>query len=491
MAEAISGPRVLSARGRADGVSWQATHGRVLFTTDFVVVAVVVILGVIVTDLFVGIQPFRPMLLGLVAGAACAIVWMGLLAISGSRSGRVVGTGVDEYRRVTRSTFIAFAVVGLAAYLVPIPGLRVFIVVGLPAGLLGLVINRWLCRCWLTAQRRKGRMSHRVILVGSEDSIARTAADLSRVPAAGLRVVGACTSSGTVAGEIAGFPDIPVSGSLDRITDSLAATRADTVVITSANELSATAVRELSWKLEPGRQHLIVAPSLTDIGGPRLHTRPVAGLPLIHVETPRYDGGKIYAKRVFDVVSSGSLILLLGPALLVIAMIVRLGDPGTVLFRQERIGLHGERFFMLKFRSMYMDAEERLAELTDVDRGEGNSVMFKMKDDPRVTPIGKILRRFSLDELPQLFNVFLGSMSLVGPRPPLPREVEQYAKVVHRRFLVKPGITGLWQVSGRSNLDWDETVRLDLFYVENWTMAGDFIILLKTLRAVLARDGAY
>ena len=236
---------------------------------------------------------------------------------------------------------------------------------------------------------------------------------------------------------------------------------------------------------------IIVAPSLTDIGGPRLHTRPVAGLPLIHVETPRYDGGKLHAKRVFDFVGSGLLIALLSPVLIGIAMFIRLSTPGTVIFRQKRIGLRGEEFEMLKFRSMYEDAEDRLAELARNEGEAGNSIMFKMRDDPRVTPIGKILRRYSLDELPQLFNVFFGSMSIVGPRPPLPREVEQYAEHVHRRFLVKPGITGLWQVSGRSNLDWDETVRLDLFYVENWTTTGDLIILWKTLRAVVASDGAY
>ena len=158
---------------------------------------------------------------------------------------------------------------------------------------------------------------------------------------------------------------------------------------------------------------------------------------------------------------------------------------------RSAIGLGGETFHMLKFRSMYVDAEERLAELQSEARDRGNDVMFKMKDDPRVTRVGAFLRRFSLDELPQLFNVFRGEMSLVGPRPPLDREVQQYSESVHRRFLVKPGITGLWQVSGRSDLDWEETVRLDLFYVENWTMTGDLVILLKTVRAVLKSEGAY
>ena len=248
-------------------------------------------------------------------------------------------------------------------------------------------------------------------------------------------------------------------------------------------------MRELSWSLEPGRQHLVVAPSLTDIGGPRIHTRPVAGLPLIHVETPRYEGMKLYTKRGFDLVGSALLILLLSPFLAIIGIAIRLSTPGTVLFRQDRVGINGHQFKMLKFRSMVTDAEAQLAGLRELS--EGNAVMFKMKDDPRITPIGKFLRRFSLDELPQLFNVFGGSMSLVGPRPPLEKEVSEYENHVHRRFLVKPGVTGLWQVSGRSNLSWEDTVRLDLYYVENWSMTGDVAILWRTAKAVLAREGAY
>jgi len=209
------------------------------------------------------------------------------------------------------------------------------------------------------------------------------------------------------------------------------------------------------------------------------------------VETPRYEGGKKFAKRAFDIVASGIGIVLLLPVFGIVAAIIRLSSPGPILFRQERVGYNGNRFDMLKFRSMVVDAEVQLADLLAEQRDEGNSVLFKMRNDPRVTPIGKFLRRFSLDELPQLFNVFDGSMSIVGPRPPLQREVVQYEDHVHRRFLVKPGITGLWQVSGRSNLSWEDTVRLDLYYVENWSLTGDVVILWKTAKAVFERDGAY
>jgi exopolysaccharide biosynthesis polyprenyl glycosylphosphotransferase len=227
-----------------------------------------------------------------------------------------------------------------------------------------------------------------------------------------------------------------------------------------------------------------------DVAGPRIHIRPVAGLPLVHVETPRYEGAARAVKRGFDIVASASGLLMLAVPFLIMASAVKM-DGGPVFFRQERVGKNGNRFRMLKFRSMIPDADKQMAALSVVERTEGNEVMFKLANDPRITRVGGFLRRYSLDELPQLVNVLRGDMSLVGPRPPLPREVEQYEAHVNRRFLVKPGITGLWQVSGRSDLDWETSVRLDLFYVENWSLTRDMQILAKTLTAVLRSDGAY
>jgi exopolysaccharide biosynthesis polyprenyl glycosylphosphotransferase len=354
---------------------------------------------------------------------------------------------------------------------------------------LALLASRWIWRQWLTAQRSKGLYSSRVLLVGSRASVTAIAKDLNRVPQAGYVVVGACVPGDAIGEYLLG--SIPVSTNLDQLQATMLAAGADTVVVTSSDELPPERIRELSWALEPGRQHLVLAPSLTDVGGPRIHMRPVAGLPLIHVETPRYEGLKRFSKRAFDIISSATLIVLLSPIIAATAVGVRLSTPGAVLFRQDRVGLNGAHFNMLKFRSMVVDAESQLVTLQDASRAEGNTVMFKMKNDPRVTPMGGFMRRFSIDELPQLFNVLGGSMSLVGPRPPLDREVAVYEHHVHRRFLVKPGITGLWQVSGRSNLSWEDTVRLDLYYVENWSITGDLMILWRTARAVLARDGAY
>ncbi|QWT24891.1 sugar transferase [Subtercola sp. PAMC28395] len=421
---------------------------------------------------------------------AVVLLWMLTLSLYGSRGDRIVGTGNSEYRVIFDVSWRLFGLFAIFAFLFRIDFSRGFFLISLPLGVIALVVSRVLWRRWLKKQRKSGFYSAQVLLVGSMDSVLHIAKELGRFPEAGYHVVGACTASGRVADYLPGT-DIPIAGSVDLIGPAIAATGADTIVITSSDELSPDKIRELSWSLEPGRQHLVVAPSLTDIGGPRIHTRPVAGLPLIHVETPRYEGFKRYQKRIFDVVSSGALILLLSPVLIGIAMIVRLSTPGPVFFRQERVGLNGSRFSMMKFRSMVPDAEALLNELVLEDRDAGNTMLFKMKDDPRITPIGKVLRRYSLDELPQLFNVFRGDMSLIGPRPPLQREVDQYENHVHRRFLMKPGITGLWQVSGRSDLSWEDSVRLDLYYVENWSMVGDFVILLKTARAVLGSDGAY
>ncbi|MGV8896373.1 MAG: sugar transferase [Rhodoglobus sp.] len=418
------------------------------------------------------------------------LCWMFALSIYGTRGYRVVGTGSTEYKLIADATFRLFGLVAIVSFLFQIEFARGYILIAFPMGLLVLLFSRWMWRQWLGAQRADGNYSSTVLLIGSEQSAVHFATELARYPRAGYRVVGACVPRGQHADTLPGTA-VPVFGDVNSLHDALAASGADTVVITSSAELPPQKLRELSWSLEPGRQHLVMAPALTDIGGPRIHTRPVAGLPLIHVETPRYEGFKNFAKRAFDLVGSSVLIALGSPILAGIALAVRLSTSGPVLFRQERVGISGTTFTMLKFRSMVTDAEERLEALQDEDRAAGNAVMFKMKNDPRVTPIGAVLRRFSLDELPQLFNVFRGSMSLVGPRPPLAREVDVYENHVHRRFLVKPGITGLWQVSGRSNLSWEDTVRLDLYYVENWSMTGDLMILWRTARAVLGRAGAY
>ncbi|MET3636596.1 sugar transferase [Curtobacterium oceanosedimentum] len=416
-------------------------------------------------------------------------VWMTGLAVYDTRGPRVIGVGSTEYRLVADASVRVFGFIAIAAYLLRVDLARGYVLIAFPVGILVLLLSRWMWRQWLVAERKHGGYSARVLLVGSTASVLHIGRELARSPEAGYRVVGAAVASGT-RGVLPGST-IESHGGIDDVAEALAATGADTVVITSSDDLPPERVRQLSWSLEPGRQHLVVAPSLTDIGGPRIHTRPVQGLPLIHVETPTYSGRKLYTKRAFDLVGSALLIIVLSPVLILLAILVKAGSPGPVFFRQERVGLNGGTFHMIKFRSMVVDAEARLQELSALDRAEGNTVLFKMKNDPRVTRVGAFMRRYSLDEVPQLFNVLLGNMSLVGPRPPLASEVERYDSHVHRRFLVKPGMTGLWQVSGRSDLSWEDSVRLDLYYVENWSLVSDLIILWRTARAVTRSEGAY
>jgi exopolysaccharide biosynthesis polyprenyl glycosylphosphotransferase len=233
----------------------------------------------------------------------------------------------------------------------------------------------------------------------------------------------------------------------------------------------------------------VVSPGLAEIGGRRLHIQPVAGLPLLHIEEPTFAGFRRMVKGIFDRTVAAVALLVLSPLLLGIGLVVRLTSRGPALFRQTRVGRSGAEFRMVKFRSMVVDAEDRRKHLLADNETDGP--MFKIRQDPRVTAIGRVLRRFSLDELPQLFNVLGGSMSLVGPRPPLPAEVARYQHATRRRLLVKPGLTGLWQISGRSDLSWEESVRLDLRYVEDWSLSLDMVVLWKTARAVMKAEGAY
>lgn len=415
---------------------------------------------------------------------AIIVGWMVALALFDTREYRNLGVGTQEYRGIADATIRWFGLVAIVAFLFKVDLARGYILMAFPLGLAVLVFSRWLWRQWLGVQRRAGRYVSRVLLVGSVDSAATIARELQRHPEAGYRVVGACVPNAVESGALASI-GVPASAGTQHALALMRDLGADTVVVTSADELGPEQVKQLSWGLIPGAEHLVVAPSLIDIGGPRIHTRPVAGLPLIHVETPKFEGQKLVTKRVFDIVGSAALIVVLSPVLIAIATLVKATSRGPIFFSQERIGKNGAPFRMLKFRSMVPNADLELAHLLDL-QGTAKSPLFKIKNDPRITPVGRLLRRYSLDELPQLFNVLGGSMSLIGPRPQVAAEVALYSGGAHRRLLLPPGMTGLWQVSGRSSLSWDDAIRLDLFYVENWSLTVDIVILFRTVRAVLA-----
>lgn len=472
---------------------WQRDYARKLIFTDSLVVIFAVAASQALWLAFAG----SPLLIwgrtsfwsSLVVAIVIILIWVTLLGFYATRDRRYLGVGAAEYRSVVDVSIRLFAVVVFLGFVFQLDMSRGVVITAFIMGLAGLLIGRWGWRQWLVRRRKEGTMSARVIIAGEVSTTMHLLQEFRRMPAAGYQVIGVCLPNGESEG-VFQTTGVPVLGGFNNIPELMNTYGADTLAIAGSGRLPASRVREISWDLEPGRQHLIVAPTITDVGGPRISMRPVAGMPLVHVETPKFERGQQAMKRWVDILGGAVLVLLLSPVLAVIALLVR-SDGGPAFFRQQRIGLNGKPFSMLKFRSMVVNAEAALADLTALDREEGNTVLFKMKDDPRITKVGKFIRRYSLDELPQLFNVLAGSMSLIGPRPPLQSEVDNYEDHVHRRFLMKPGITGLWQVNGRSNLSWEESVRLDLYYVENWSLTGDIVILWKTVKAVVQRDGAY
>ncbi len=349
-----------------------------------------------------------------------------------------------------------------------------------------LLLGRLLLRGAVRSARARGSLFHTVLIAGSPRSIDDVARVLRREKKLGYRVVGGLTPSGADAETPTG---IPVLGRCVDVTREVHETGADVVFFADGGVESADTMRRVAWDLEHLDVQVVVAPSVSEVSGERVRIRPIGGLPLIHIDPPRVTDAARWGKRAFDVVGASLLLLVASPVLAFVALRIRLHDKGPVLFRQVRTGRNGAHFGCLKFRTMVVDAEEKLKGL----EGDTGSIagLFKMKNDPRITKVGHTLRRYSLDELPQLVNVLRGEMSLVGPRPPLPCEVENYDARASRRLRVRPGLTGLWQVSGRSDLSFDEAIRLDLYYVDNWSMLQDASILLKTLRAVVRPHGAY
>ncbi|WP_229068030.1 sugar transferase [Actinoplanes sp. DH11] len=409
-----------------------------------------------------------------------------VLAVSRAYERRYLFVGSDEYQRVIRGGVGLIAGAAVFSYALSLDLARSYVLAGLPGAIVAAVLFRFLLRKRLHLARARGENLRRVIVVGHELSVIGITRQLRRERYHGLEVVGACLPPEA---DGIGIDDLTVYGSFDDVARAVEQADADTVVVLSCPELDGTAVRRLAWRLERDEVDLVVASALVDVAGARTTIRPFDGLPMLHVEHPRLHGGSRLVKDVFDRLGALALLIVLGPVLVSVALCVGLTSRGPVLFRQVRVGRDGREFRIYKFRSMYLDAEARLGELRHLNEHDG--VLFKMRDDPRVTPVGRWLRRFSLDELPQLLNVLLGQMSLVGPRPPLPTEVAAYADDVRRRLAVKPGMTGLWQVSGRSDLSWEEAVRLDLRYVENWSLSLDLVILLRTVTAVVRSSGAY
>lgn len=423
---------------------------------------------------------------------ALAVSWWFMLGWWGSRESKILGAGSEEYKRVMAATAWLFGFVAVFSYALRIDTARGFVGLAFPAGALGLLAARWLVRQHLTLDRRRGRSSSRVLIIGGPFSASHLVTSLQSVPAAGYLPVAVHLPGGSPARAVQLPPSVPIIGyqsDIDGILSTIRQTNIDAVAISAGVNLKPDDLRRLGWELAAHDIGMILAPALTDVAGPRIHTQPVAGLPLIHVSTPKLTGGKRVAKRTFDIAIAGVLVLVLLPLFVLLAGLVKMSGPGPIFYQQERIGLRGTTFKMLKFRSMKPNADDELSALLQA-QGSADKPLFKVENDPRITAVGRFLRKYSLDELPQLLNVLGGSMSLVGPRPQRAGEVALYDDAARRRLYVSPGMSGLWQVSGRSNLTWEESIRLDLYYVENWSLMGDVTILFKTFKAVFASTGA-
>ena len=419
--------------------------------------------------------------------ACLPVLWCVSVALARGYDPRIVGLGSDEFRRVFNAAVGLTAAIAIFSYATKSEIARGYVLVALPCALTLDLTARYALRKRLHRRRRRfGAFMRRVIAVGHPDGVAHLITELRREAHHGLTVVGACLTGASERSQVAA---VPVCGGLERIQSAVLDLSADTVAVLPCPELNGMRLRELAWQLEKTGTGLCVAPAVLDVAGPRTTIRPVAGMPLLHVDHPELTGLRWVIKGVFDRVTAAVALVALAPLLAAIALAIRLGDGGPAVFRQTRVGKDEHPFQVSKFRTMVVDAEQRKAEL--LAHNDGDGVLFKMRNDPRITPVGRLLRKYSLDELPQLWNVLMGDMSLVGPRPALPAEAALYGNYVRRRLVVKPGITGLWQVSGRSDLPWEEAVRLDLRYVENWSFALDLQILWKTTAAVFQGSGAY
>ncbi|MDP9182004.1 MAG: sugar transferase [Actinomycetota bacterium] len=473
----------------ANRASWLRSYARTLIAVDTIILLSA---GLVALALRFGAELEHAQVRGVpyvTVNLLLTPVWIGVLSLSRCYEPRFLGTGTEEFKRVGNASFRVAALIVFIAFMTHTEVARGFLAIALPAGLAGVVLGRLGARMWLHRQRRRGQCVHKVVVVGSAASALEMVTTLQHEPLSGLQVVAAC-----VTGETRMFTKdsmVPVLGTLTDVVDVLHDLGADTVCVAAGPGVTAGTLRELSYQLEGTGVDLLVSPVLTNVTGTRLSYRTIPGLPLLHVDEPELTGSRRLIKAIFDRTVGLIGLTLVAPLLLGIAIAIRMTTPGPALFRQERVGRAGETFKIWKFRTMHVGAHaDKEALVADNIHGlEG--VLFKMAVDPRVTRVGRFLRHYSLDELPQLVNVVLGHMSLVGPRPPLQEEVDRYEGHVHRRLLVKPGITGLWQVSGRADLAWEEAVRLDLHYVENWSLGLDVAVLCKTFMAIIKPQGAY
>jgi exopolysaccharide biosynthesis polyprenyl glycosylphosphotransferase len=477
--------RRLHEVGATDRRQWRTAYVRRILVSDAACAALAAVAGVLVRF---GAATSVAAPASVWIAVALPAVWVLAMLIARTYEERFLWQGPEEFRRVFLAAALLLAMVGTVSWAVKLEVARGFVVIALPLATLSTLVQRYAWRRQLRSQRRRGDCLQTTLLVGHRSGVEALHAQIGTEPREGYEVIGCCLPA--VGGAVPQrFDGLPVLGDLESVVSVVRRHDVDNVALLPSPQWDGVALRRLAWELEKTSAELLLTPAVTEIVGPRVQIRPVWGLPLLHLERPELRGVRRLTKSVFDRSAAAFALFLLAPVLVGIAVVVKATSRGPVLFRQNRVGRHGATFMMLKFRTMVDGADSMTETLTD--QNDGNGVLFKKKHDPRVTRVGAVLRRYSLDELPQLINVLRGEMSLVGPRPPLPSEVESYGFDMHRRFLVKPGLTGLWQISGRSDLSWDESVRIDIRYVENWSLTFDLMILWRTVGAVLRGSGAY
>ncbi|WP_375504108.1 sugar transferase [uncultured Jatrophihabitans sp.] len=464
---------------------WTVQYRLVLITIDLCAIILAMILGYELR-FGAGSSDIRPVDY-LVLGLAIAIGWTVALQASGGYEIRHLATGPQELKRVFRASWLTLSVLAIGCYVTKTPVARGYVIGVIPVGALLIICGRAGVRRYANRRRDRGEWVYRILAVGTTESVKHLLDTTNRARNAGLRLIGACVEDAPVGSDIA--DGVPVLGGVLEAAQHAAAVQADVVAVTGSG-LGPRAVRELGWQLEGTNRDLVMAPALTEIAGSRVHVSPVEGLPLVWLEQPRLGRLPRLVKRSLDLVGATVALVLAAPILAVAALAIKTTSRGPVFFRQRRLGLNGAEFNILKFRSMYVDAESQRDEILELNEQDGGGVLFKIRHDPRVTPVGRWLRALSIDEIPQLVHVVTGTMSLVGPRP-LAAIDSHYTGSARRRLLVRPGVTGLWQISGRSETTWEDAVRFDLYYVENWSLGLDLSILFRTVFAVLGRKGAF
>ncbi len=418
-----------------------------------------------------------------IIGSFTPPLWLVVLVYLGAYDRRVIGLGLSEYGRILQSAVVVLLLISLISFLGKFDTSRAYVILVVPFGVLGLLIERWLWRRVILRNRRQGKGLRRTLVIGSKADCADVTTAFSERPWAGYLAVD--EMRGPVEQEAR---ESEFEAWLDAVMARIEESDVACIALTPSSGLDGTMIRDLSWRMEGRGLDLLLNSALGPVTGPRLTLRVATGLPYVHLDEVSLRTSQRVAKRAFDLVGGSAILILLSPLLFLLAIVSLLAQGRPVFFTQSRAGLDGKPFRIFKFRTMSRDAEQRRGEMV----GESsNGPIVKAEHDPRVTGYGRFLRRWSLDELPQLFNVLTGQMSLVGPRPHPFDDVSRYGQRDHRRLLAKPGMTGLWQVAGRSDLSWDDAIELDLIYIENWTFTGDIAILARTAQAVLLRQGAY